>query len=97
MHAEQQRGLSTASVEIELMTSVRAVSVSDLETVPVERLSFSSVPAGCEGVADQFALVARSPLDREFQWGFRGIHARKNLGAALFECLFDADDDIAST
>ena len=38
----------------------------DLETVPVERRSISSVPAGYEGVADQFALVAGCRLDPEF-------------------------------
>jgi hypothetical protein len=65
--------------------------------VSIGRLSGSSVPVGCESVADQFALDACWRLDGELEWGCRGVRARENLGAAFSECLFDAGDDIAST
>ena len=45
VHAKQQRGLFPTRVEIELVTTIGAVSVSDLETVPVGGPSSSSVPA----------------------------------------------------
>jgi hypothetical protein len=94
VHSEQQ-SVSTR-VEIELVRAIRAASVHDLETVPVGRLFRSSVPVGCEGVADEFAMDASWRPDREFEWGCRGSRAYKNLGAAFSKCLFDAGDDIAS-
>jgi hypothetical protein len=97
VHAKQQRGFLPARVEIELVTTIKTASVSDLETMPVGRRSSASVPAGCKGVADQFALGTRPRLDREFEWGSRGDRAHENLGATFSECLFDAGDDGAST
>src|SRR6266542_3274789 len=97
VHAKQQRGLLATRVEIELLTATGAASVHDPETVPVGQPSTSSVPVGCEGVADQFALDARWRRHREFEWGRGGVGLHENLGAAFSECLPDAGDDVAST
>lgn len=95
--AKEQRDLSPARIEIEFMTAIGAASISDLETVPVGRLPGAALSVGCEGVADQFTLVARWRLDREFEWGCCRARAHENLGAAFSECLFDAGDKTAST
>jgi hypothetical protein len=97
MHAKQQRDLPGARVEIESMTAIEAASVSDLETVPLGRLPSAALSDGCEGVANQFALIAVWHLDCEFEGGRRGDRVRENLGAAFSECLFDECDDAAST
>jgi hypothetical protein len=97
VHAKQQRGLLATRVEIELLTAIGAASVHDPETVPVGQRSTSSVPVGCESVADQFALDARWRLDLEFEWGCCGVRADETLGATFSECLFDAGDYVAAT
>jgi hypothetical protein len=99
VHAKHQGDLVPTRVEIESVAAIGAASVHDPEAVPVGRLSGSPVPAGWEGVADQFALDTCWRLDREFEmgllWGPRARQSRHRIvrGPARCgrRCCFDVD------